>query len=73
MSYMDINVNIEADYSMILSENQDLTPVTPNDPMLTSDLVTQVEGLKLMIMCELHGYAMLHLEEIMQLSVKIKI
>ena len=41
----------------MISENQDLTPMTPNDPMLTFDPITKVEGVKLMIMYELHGYA----------------
>ena len=43
---------------MHFRENQDLTSVTPNDPMLTFDPIHQVEGLKLIIMYELHGYAM---------------
>ena len=42
----------------IFSENALLTPVTPNDPRLTFDPITKVEGLKLMHMYESYGHAM---------------
>ena len=41
--------NIEHCYS-IFSENDLLTPVTPNDHILTFDPITQVEGHKLINM-----------------------
>ena len=34
----------------------DVTPLTPIDRRLTIDPITQVEGLMLMYMYELHGY-----------------
>ena len=42
----------------ILNENQNLTTMTPNDPRLTFNPITQVEGLKLMNMYESYGHAM---------------
>ena len=42
---------------MHLSENQNLTPMTPNDPTLTFD-PKKIEGLELMHMYELHEYTM---------------
>ena len=42
---------------MHFSENQNLTPMTPNDPTLTFD-PKKIEGLKLMHMYELHEYTM---------------
>ena len=41
----------------IFSENDLLTPVTPNDPRLTFDPITEIEGLKLMNMYESYGHA----------------
>ena len=49
MNYMNILSNIKE--VMHFSENQNLTPMTPNDPRL-------IEGLKLMHMYELHEYTM---------------
>ena len=37
-------------------KNDILTPVTPNDPRLTCDLIEQVEGLKLINMYESYGH-----------------
>ena len=42
----------------IFSENDLLTPVTPNDPRLTFDPIAWVEGLTLMNMYESYGDAM---------------
>ena len=42
------------------SENDLLTPVTPNDPRLTFDPITWVEGLKLINMYESYSHAMQH-------------
>ena len=42
----------------IYSENNLLTAETPNDPRLTFDPITWVEGLKLMHMYESYGHAM---------------
>ena len=42
------------------SENNNLTPVTPNDARLTCDSVTYVEGLKLINVYESYGNAMWH-------------
>ena len=44
----------------IFSENEFLTPVTPNDPRLTFDSTTKVEGLTLMNMYESYGHAVYH-------------
>ena len=41
----------------IFSENDILTPVTPNDPRLTFDPVTLVESLKVIYMYEYYGHA----------------
>ena len=43
MSYMDTICNI----IMHFSDNQDLTPMTPNDHRLIFDLINGVESLKL--------------------------
>ena len=42
----------------IYRENDLLTPVTPNDPRLTFDPITYVEGLKLMHIYESYGHAL---------------
>ena len=43
---------------MHFSENQDLTPVTQNNPRLTFEPIKVIEGLKLMHAYELHGHIM---------------
>ena len=55
MNYMNTLSNIKE--VMHFSENQNLTPMTPNDPTLTFD-PKKIEGLKLMHMYELHEYTM---------------
>ena len=42
----------------IYSENDLLTPVTPNDPRLTFDPIKSHEGLKLINMYKSYGHAM---------------
>ena len=42
----------------ILSANDLLTPVTPNNPRLAFDSIKSQEGLKLMNMYKSHGHAM---------------
>ena len=44
----------------ILSENEFLTTVTPNDPRLTFDPIAKVDGLTLMNMYESYGHAVYH-------------
>ena len=55
MSHVDIPCNTEI---MYFNENQDLTPMIPNNPRLTFDPINMIEGLKLMHMYELHGCTM---------------
>ena len=55
MNYMNILSNIKE--VMHFSENQNLTPMTPNDPRLTFD-PKKTAVLKLMHMYELHEYTM---------------
>ena len=43
---------------VFLSENKTLTPVTPNDLILTFEPITKVEGLKLIHIFESYGHAM---------------
>ena len=38
-------------------ENQQFTPVTPNDPRVTVDPITYIEGVKLMNVHESYGQA----------------
>ena len=45
---------------MHFRENQDLTSVTPNDPMVTFDPRSGKEGLKLIHMHKLRKYTMKH-------------
>ena len=52
--YMNIPCNIED--IMHFSENQNLSPMTPNN--LTFDPINEVMGLKVMHMYELHEYTM---------------
>ena len=42
----------------IVSESDLLTPMTPIDPRLTIDPMTQVEGFKLKNMYEFYGHAL---------------
>ena len=56
MSYIDKVCNIE-EIMHFFSENQGLTPVTPNDPRLTYDPGTDIKGLKLLYMFESYGLA----------------
>ena len=42
----------------ILSENERLTPVTPNDPKWISKPITFVEGIQLINKHELHDHTM---------------
>ena len=44
----------------IFSENDLLITVTPNDPGITFDPITQIEGLKLINMYECYDPAMYH-------------
>ena len=44
----------------LLIENEVFNLVTPNEPRLTFVSITHVEGLKLIIMYESYGHAMLH-------------
>ena len=55
MNYMNKLSNIKE--VMHFSENQNLTPMTPNDPRLTFG-PRKIEGLKLMHMYELHENTM---------------
>ena len=47
-----------------------LTPMTPNDPRLTFDPITWVEGLTLMNIYESYGHARLH-EQVIAFLVKM--
>ena len=52
------------------SENDLLSPVTPNNPRLTFDPINTQEGLKLINLCKSYGHAMVH-EQVIAFLVKM--